>query len=100
MPMPFENALSIRFERNATELAASEQQRIRDFLQGMASRGQCDVMLALIESRDDKSGSLIRDLLRREGIANVRLLIQGDREADEVQLSLKGKHGPTGCNVH
>lgn len=99
MPMPFESAFSIRFEPNAMELASSEQQRIRGFLQGMASRGQCDVTLALIESRDDKSGSQTRDFLRREGIANVRLFIQGDRQADEVRLTLRGKHGPTGCSV-
>jgi|JI10StandDraft_1071094.scaffolds.fasta_scaffold822100_2 type IV pilus biogenesis protein CpaD/CtpE len=100
MPLPFENALSIRFERTAIELSGSEQQRIRDFLQRMASRGQCEVMLAQIESRNEKNGSHVRELLRREGIANVRLSIQDDRAADEVRLTLKGNHGPTGCNVH
>lgn len=100
MPLPFENVLSIRFERNARELSAPEQQRIRDFLQSMASRGQCEVMLAQIESRTDNSGAYIRDLLRREGIANVRVSTQNDGAADEVRLTLRGNHGPTGCNVH
>lgn len=99
MPLPFETSLSLRYDLKASELLASEQQRLRDFLEAMASKGQqCQVMV-VVASREGTSGlaTSMRDLLHRYGIANVHLHTKVALPAGEVHLVFTGSYGPPGC---
>jgi hypothetical protein len=102
MPLPFEVSMALSFEPTATALSVSEQQRFHSFLRAMASRGQCEVRMVDVESHENENdrATHIRDSLRREGIANVRLVPQLAQAAGEVRITFWGNYGQRGCSVY
>ena len=115
-PARFETEYAFRFEPNAVALSAKERQRFFEFVESMASRGQCAVEIVLIDGlggiwgpKDTGGkpsagrGAYLVEYLRKLKLHNVYFVAPGEAKSaagsPQVQATIAGLLRSAPCHV-